>query len=96
MQCFENFRGANAPNAPPLVARLRPSLYPRITMLQDNVMQLSRVVVRDNEVVVDGVPLYIQNTPPVLCEHLWIWFRVSSKKWRLEISAFRSYCDGHM
>ena len=46
--------------------------------------------------VVDGVPLYIQNIPPVFCEHLSVWFQVSSKKWRLEITEFRSYCDIHI
>ena len=73
-----------------------PSLYPRITMLQDNVMQLSRAVVHDSEVVVDGVSLYIQNIPPMFCKHLSIWFQVSSKKWRLEINDFSSVCDIHI
>jgi len=50
----------------------------------------------DNGVVVDGVPLYIQNIPLVFCEHLSIWFQVSSKKWRVEINDFRSYYDVHI
>jgi len=51
---------------------------------------------RDGGVVVDGVPLHIQNIAPVFCEHVSIWFQVSSKKWRFEISEFRSYCDVHI
>ena len=34
------------------------------------------------------VSLHFQNIPPVFCEHLSIWFQVSSKKWRLEIKSF--------
>jgi len=45
---------------------------------------------------VDEMPLYNQSIPPVLYEHLSIWFQVSSKKWRLEINEFRSYCDVHI
>ena len=41
----------------------------------------------------DRVPLYIQNIPPVFCERLSTWFQVFSKKWRLEINEFHTYCD---
>jgi len=40
-----------------------------------------------------GVAPYIKNIPPVFCEHLSIWFLVSSKKSRLKINEFHSYCD---
>jgi len=43
--------------------------------------------------VVDGVSLYIQNIPLVFCKHS---IQVSSKKWRLKINEFRSYCEVHI
>jgi len=46
--------------------------------------------------VVVGVLLYIQNIPSVFREHLPTRFQVSSKKYRLEINEFRSYCDVHI
>jgi len=46
------------------------------------------VVNRDSGVVVNGVPLFIQNIQTVFCEHLSIWFQVSRENWKLEINEF--------
>jgi len=50
-------------------------------------------------VVVDGVPLYniIFETFHRYFVNIYRYgFKVSSKKWRLEINEFRSYCDVHI